>query len=97
MPGSRGLVAAALALDVVVDDRPENCLDIATDSTARTIAVWRHTQPTPPAFLKTMGIDLVHSTDECLDLLLDIDATVRRRPSAMDRLMRKVRLRQPNA
>jgi hypothetical protein len=92
--GSRGLIAAALALDIVVDDRPENCLDVATDSTARTIAVLRQTQPPPPTFLKTMGIDLVRSTDECLDLLLEIDATANRRPGPMERLMRKIGLRQ---
>lgn len=95
--GSRGLIASALALDVVVDDRPENCLDVATDSAARTIAVLRHTQPPPPTFLKTMGIDLVRSTDECLDLLLEIDATVRRRPGPMERLLRKVGLKQAKA
>ena len=38
--GSRGKVAAALDLDAVVDDRPENCLDVATESSARAILVW---------------------------------------------------------
>ena len=33
--GSRGRIAAALGLDFVVDDRPENCLDIVVDSKAR--------------------------------------------------------------
>jgi len=33
--GSRGKIAASLALDVLVDDRPENCLDVAIDSSAR--------------------------------------------------------------
>lgn len=95
--GSRGLIAAALTLDIVVDDRPENCLDVATDSVARTIAVMRQTQPPPPTFLKTMGIELVRSTGECLDLLLEIDASATRRPGPMERLMRKVGLRQAKA
>lgn len=38
--GSRGKVASALHLDAVIDDRPENCLDVATESTARAILVW---------------------------------------------------------
>ena len=29
VPGSRGKIAAALSLDFVIDDRPENCLDVA--------------------------------------------------------------------
>ena len=28
---SRGLIAASLDLDAIVDDRPENCLDVASD------------------------------------------------------------------
>ena len=39
--GSRGKIASAMALDVLVDDRPENCLDVAIDSAARAILVWR--------------------------------------------------------
>src|SRR5262245_26974222 len=38
--GSRGKIASALALDVLIDDRPENCLDVAIDSSARAILVW---------------------------------------------------------
>src|SRR5579871_2764010 len=36
---SRGLIASALSLDVVVDDRPENCFDVITDSEAKAILV----------------------------------------------------------
>src|SRR5262249_36074451 len=39
--GSRGRIAAALHLDIVIDDRPENCLDVVVDSTARAILIWR--------------------------------------------------------
>ena len=35
--GSRGKIASALALDILVDDRPENCLDVALESKARAI------------------------------------------------------------
>ena len=30
--GSRGRIASALNLDIVIDDRPENCLDVVVDS-----------------------------------------------------------------
>ncbi len=39
--GSRGRVADAFNLDFVVDDRPENCLDVVIDSTTRALLVWR--------------------------------------------------------
>ena len=83
---SRGIIAAALTLDIVVDDTPENCADVATDSKARTIAVFRTETPPPPAF-HGMGIHLVRSTDEALNLLVDIDASIERQPGALKRVM----------
>ena len=41
--GSRGKIASALALDVLVDDRPENCLDVAHrfDGARHPCLAWR--------------------------------------------------------
>jgi hypothetical protein len=39
--GSRGRIAASLALDFVIDDTPENCLDVVVDSKARAVLIWR--------------------------------------------------------
>jgi hypothetical protein len=50
--GSRGRVAQALDLDVVIDDRPDNCLDVALESSAAAILLWRGSQescPHPPS------------------------------------------------
>ena len=38
---SRGRIAASLELDIVIDDRPDNCLDVAVESKSRAILVWR--------------------------------------------------------
>lgn len=70
MNGSRGKVAEALGLDAVVDDRPENCLDVATDSRARPILVWRDDPSTVPAAAARFGITIVHSFAEALDVLV---------------------------
>ncbi|NOT26705.1 MAG: hypothetical protein HOP16_11440 [Acidobacteria bacterium] len=91
--GSRGLIAAALSLDVVVDDRPENCIDIATDSKARVIAVVRPTEP-PPMFLKSTGIDVAASGDEWLKRLVELDESLNEQPGPMERLMRKFGLQR---
>lgn len=91
---SRGLIAAALTLDIVVDDTPENCVDVASDSKARTIAVFRNQEP-PPAFLQGMGIHLVRSTEECLNLLVDIDTSLEHKAEgALQRVMRTLGLKQ---
>jgi hypothetical protein len=71
--GSRGKIAAALALDVLVDDRPENCLDISIDSSARAILVWRGGESTVPASARQLGIGSVRSIAECLDVLERLD------------------------
>jgi hypothetical protein len=72
--GSRGKIAAALALDVLVDDRPENCLDVAIDSTARPILVWRGDEDKVPGSARQLGIGAVRSIRECLDILAALDA-----------------------
>ncbi|MBI3401327.1 MAG: hypothetical protein HY048_07875 [Acidobacteria bacterium] len=72
--GSRGRIAGALALDIVVDDRPENCLDVVVDSKARAILVWRDDEQQLPATARRLGIGVVKSVGECLDILTEVDA-----------------------
>ncbi len=87
--GSRGKVAAALDLDVVVDDRPDNCLDVVLDSRARAFLVWRG-DPSAPAALnaKRLNINVVGSVRECLEIL----ATEREEKASglLDRLRRLI-------
>jgi hypothetical protein len=72
--GSRGKIATALALDVVVDDRPENCLDVAIDSAARPILVWRGDEDKVPGSARQLGIGAVKSVAEVLDILEALDS-----------------------
>jgi hypothetical protein len=67
--GSRGRIAAALTLDAVVDDRPENCLDVATDSNAKPLLVWRDTPESVPQGASRLGIQVVFSIAEVVQLL----------------------------
>src|SRR5436190_16804398 len=71
--GSRGKIAASLALDVIVDDRPENCLDVAIDSSARAILVWRGDEDKVPGSARRLGIGAVTSIAHCLDILETLD------------------------
>jgi hypothetical protein len=67
--GSRGRVATALSLDVVIDDRPENCFDVVVDSQAKAILVWRDRRDALPAATERLGITIVSTVAECLDVL----------------------------
>jgi hypothetical protein len=91
--GSRGKIAAALGLDVVVDDRPENCLDVVADSKARAILVWRPEEVPPPAAVRRLGIGVVRSVAECLEILSRSDEGVRDRVGVLERLMRMLGLK----
>lgn len=70
---SRGKVADALELDAVVDDRPENCLDVAVDSKAKPILIWPGKTAEAPPGAKRLGVRLVGSIAEALDVLIRID------------------------
>ncbi|MGE0043666.1 MAG: hypothetical protein AB7H88_10660 [Vicinamibacterales bacterium] len=67
--GSRGKVADALSLDFVVDDRPENCLDVAVDSKAKPILIWPGDPKALPAGAKRLGIRAVPTISEAVELI----------------------------
>jgi hypothetical protein len=94
--GSRGRIAAALDLDIVVDDRPENCLDVVVDSKARAILIWREGARQRPAAAQRLGIGVVKSVGECLDILMQIDLPAAGdAPSVMSRVKRLLGLKEP--
>jgi hypothetical protein len=71
--GSRGRVAQALALDAVIDDRPDNCLDVALESSAAAILLWRGSQDAVPASARRLGIAVAPSVSACLDALIEAE------------------------
>jgi hypothetical protein len=83
--GSRGKVADALSLDIVVDDRPENCLDVKLESRARAILVWSSDFVDVPPNARRLGIEPVAGIGACLDLLA---ATQPQRTGLLSRIKR---------
>jgi hypothetical protein len=70
---SRGKIADALQLDAVVDDRPENCLDVAVESKARPILIWQADPKLVPPGAKRLGVRVAASISEALALLEQLD------------------------
>lgn len=93
--GSRGRIAAALHLDIVVDDRPENCLDVVVDSKARAILIWRDDANQLPAAARRLGIGVVKTVGECLDILTHVDEKDRESPRVIDRVKRLLGFKEP--
>jgi hypothetical protein len=85
--GSRGRIADALGLDAVVDDRPENCFDVAVESSARAFLVWPGPQDDLPPGTIRHGVKLVPSISAALDALVELD---RSRAGSMGRSIRRL-------
>lgn len=84
---SRGKIADALQLDAFVDDRPENCLDIAVESKAKVILVWHGHLKDVPAGAKRLGVRPVATISEAVALLEHLD-DIRSQPGIMRTLKR---------
>ena len=84
---SRGKIADALQLDAFVDDRPENCLDIAVESKAKVILVWHGNLADVPAGAKRMGVQPVSTISEAMGLLERLD-DARNKPGFMRSIKR---------
>jgi hypothetical protein len=86
---SRGKIADALGLDAFVDDRPENCLDIAVDSKAKVILVWHGNMKDVPAGARRLGVRPVATITEALALLEQLD-DIRKQPASLLRSIKRV-------
>ncbi len=73
--GSRGKIASSLDLDVVLDDRPQNCLDVVADSQAASMLVWRQRPERVPPGIARLRIDVRYSMAEAIDSLQQLDQT----------------------
>jgi hypothetical protein len=70
---SRGKIADALHLDAFVDDRPENCLDIAVESKAKVILIWQGDLGDVPPGAKRLGVRPVTTISEAVSILEQLD------------------------
>lgn len=83
--GSRGAAAAALRLDYLVDDSPQNCADAIADSSARPILLVPHGDDVVAASARHLGIATVGGIGEALDIL-EKASLDRANPRLLDRL-----------
>jgi hypothetical protein len=67
--GSRGAAAGALRLTYHVDDSPQNCLDVASDSRAKPILIVPERDEVTENSARRLGISIARSIAEALDQL----------------------------
>ena len=69
VPGSRGDAANALKLDIAVDDRLTNCVDIIAASRAKAVLLLRRDDPTVRDQALARGIAVVNTLAAALDAI----------------------------
>jgi 5'(3')-deoxyribonucleotidase len=85
LSGARGKCAAALQLDYLIDDTPQNCLDVLSDSSTRAILLVDERDPLAESSARRLGVGTAHNINEVLELL--VQATeARGNPSLFEKL-----------
>jgi hypothetical protein len=72
VPGSRGEVANALRLDVVIDDQFLNCLEVISASQSKAMLILRMGDADLEKQSIDRGIGIVHHLEEVIDVLLHL-------------------------
>jgi hypothetical protein len=83
--GSRGAAAGALRLDYHVDDSPQNCLDVLSDSRAKPLLIVPPADQPMTRKARGLGIGVRHSIGECLDVLEQV-STAHQQPGVLQRV-----------
>ena len=86
IPGSRGEAASALKLDIAVDDRLTNCVDIIAASRAKAILLLRRTDPGVRDQALSRGIGVVSTLAEALEAVDRFEEAKRAHAGRLSRL-----------
>lgn len=87
VPGSRGELANALRLDVIVDDQLLNCVDVVGGSTAKALLLLRDGQDKATQdHAVSRGIGVVSTLEEAIDVLEHMHESVGERRGRLQRL-----------
>jgi hypothetical protein len=86
---SRGKCAAALHLDYLIDDTPQNCVDVLSDSSTRAILLVDADDPIAESSARRLGIGTARNIHDVLDLLVQATAA-RSNPSLFEKLRKLV-------
>jgi hypothetical protein len=88
--GSRGAAAGAMRLNYHVDDSPQNCLDVASDSKARPILIVPERDEVTESSAKRLRIGMARSIGEALDMLEQNSVPGGREPRLLNKLSKIV-------
>jgi hypothetical protein len=97
VPGSRGELANALRLDIIVDDRLGNCMDVIAASKSKAIFLDRDNDVNGREQALSRGIAPVATLREALDAVIALEAAQRAARGPLARLADWFRPARPDA
>lgn len=86
VPGSRGELANALRLDIVVDDQLYNCIDVVTNSRAKALLLDRDGNERDDRQATSRGIGVVRSLEAAIDAMESLARSQAVRKGRLQRL-----------
>ena len=86
VPGSRGELANALRLDIIVDDQLFNCLDVVTGSHTKALLLSREGDAAAEQQATARGIGVVRTLEETIDAMRALDQVQGERKGRLQRL-----------
>lgn len=86
VPGSRGELANALKLDIIVDDQLYNCVDVVTGSHSKALLLLRDADPKLESQAVARGIGVVRTLEEAIDALHGMERTQAESKGRLQRL-----------
>jgi len=86
VPGSRGEIANALRLDVIIDDQFLNCMEILGASQAKTILILRMNDRDLERQATERGIGVVNRLEDVIEVLLQLHDVLPQKRGVMMRL-----------
>jgi hypothetical protein len=97
VPGSRGEIANALRLDVVVDDQFLNCLEVVGASQTKALLILRMPDASLEQQASERGIGVVRRLEDVVELLLQLQDVLPQKRGAVMRLADWFRRREPDS
>ncbi len=86
VPGSRGEIANAMRLDVVIDDQFLNCLEVVSSSQAKAMLILRVGDPVLEQQATERGVGVVHRLEDIIEVLLQLQDVLPQRRGVVTRL-----------
>jgi hypothetical protein len=97
VPGSRGEVANALRLDLIIDDQLLNCLEVVGASQCKAILILRVGDTALERQATDRGIGVVHRLEEAMEVLLQLQDILPQKRGSVMRLTDWFFKREPDA